>query len=55
MNTVTELLQNYGEIAKIGLEAVFGIVILCLLTGILKQIKRLNWRLMLPVALKMRY
>ena len=42
MNTVTELLQNYGEIAKIGLEAVFGIVILCLLTGILKQIKRLN-------------
>ena len=42
MNIATELLQNYGEIAKIGLEAVFGIVILCLLAGILKQIKRLN-------------
>ncbi len=42
MNTVTELLENYGEIAKIGLEAVFGIVILCLLTGILRQIKKLN-------------
>lgn len=42
MNTVTEILQNYGEIANIGLEAVIGIAMLCLLTGILKQIKRLN-------------
>ena len=42
MNVVTELLQNYGEIVKIGLEAVIGIAMLCLLAGILKQIKRLN-------------
>lgn len=42
MNTVAEILQNYGEIAKIGLGAVLGIAMLCLLTGILKQIKRLN-------------
>lgn len=42
MNTVTEILQNYGEIANIGLEAVLGIAMLCLLKGILKQIKRLN-------------
>ena len=42
MNTVAEILQNYGEIAKIGLEAVLGITMLCLLAGILKQIKRLN-------------
>lgn len=42
MNTVTEILQNYGEIAKIGLEAVLGIAMLCLLMGILKQIKKLN-------------
>lgn len=42
MNTVTELLENYGEIAKIGLETVFGMVILCLLIGILRQIKKLN-------------
>lgn len=42
MNTVTEILQNYGEIAIIGLEAVLGIAMLCLLIGILKQIKKLN-------------
>lgn len=42
MNSVTEILQNYGEIANIGLEAVIGIAMLCLLTGVLKQIKRLN-------------
>lgn len=42
MSTVTEVLQNYGEIANIGLKTVIGIAMLCLLTGILKQIKRLN-------------
>lgn len=42
MYTVIDILQNYGEIAHLGLEAVVGIVILCLLAGMLKQIKRLN-------------
>lgn len=42
MYTVIDILQNYGEIAHLGLEAVLGIAILCLLAGMLKQIKRLN-------------
>lgn len=42
MDIIIEILQNYGEIAHLGLEAVFGIAILCLLAGMLKQIKRLN-------------
>lgn len=42
MYTVIDILQNYGEIAHLGLEAVVGIAILCLLAGMLKQIKRLN-------------
>lgn len=42
MYTIIEILQNYGEIAHLGLGAVFGIAILCLLAGMLKQIKKLN-------------
>lgn len=42
MTTIMHILQNYGEVWKIGIITFMSILILLVLAGIFRQIKRLN-------------